>query len=99
MAWTQSERPSVVTSIAAMRVEGEVERDTLDTFLPEITPEFKRGGVSGGLVHREVWNRLIAYRLADATLDYASGAGHRESGWRRRARACVASTRLRASSV
>lgn len=51
--------------------------DTPATFLPCITPPYRRGGVPGGLVHLEVWKRLTAEGLADRdVLDYASGAGH-----------------------
>lgn len=50
--------------------------DTPATFLPSITPEYKRGGVPGGLVHREVWKRLSAEGLTGKdVLDYACGAG------------------------
>lgn len=56
---------------------GEIRLDTPETFRPVITPEFKRGGTPGGLVHREVWNRLCTYGLADRdVLDFGSGAGH-----------------------
>lgn len=57
--------------------DGDIQPDTPKTFLSCITPEFKPGGVPGGLVHLEVWKRLTAHGLANADLlDYASGAGH-----------------------
>lgn len=57
--------------------QGDIEPDTPETFLPCITPEYKRGGVPGGLVHLEVWKRLTTHGVAGRNLlDYASGAGH-----------------------
>jgi SAM-dependent methyltransferase len=54
-----------------------IQRDTPETFLPCITPEYKPGGVSGGLVHLELWKRLMSHGVAGRDLlDYASGAGH-----------------------
>lgn len=56
---------------------GAIEIDTPETFLSCITPEYERGGVERGLVHREVWDRLLAHGVAGRDLlDYASGAGH-----------------------
>lgn len=51
--------------------------DTPESFAPSITPEYKRGGVPGGLVHLEAWRRLMAHGVAGRDLlDYAAGAGH-----------------------
>lgn len=55
---------------------GDIQPDTRESFLPCITPEYKRGGVPRGLVHLEAWKRLTAQGLADRDLlDYACGAG------------------------
>ena len=55
---------------------GTVRPDTFETFLPSITPEYRRGGVPAGLVHLELWKRVLAHGIAGRdVLDYACGAG------------------------
>jgi ubiquinone/menaquinone biosynthesis C-methylase UbiE len=59
------------------RYEGDIKRDTPETFRHCIVPEYEQGGSPRGLVHLEVWKRLTAYGVGgNDLLDYASGAGH-----------------------